>query len=258
MLRAERTRENVMPKRSVAATLAAILGVLALSAVLLGVLGIQVGVFSPFVGFRIFGMGLVPGTLLALVFGGVGLAQTRAASGRAGRGRAWVGTGIGLAQLAFLVVFAAGNTDVPAIHDITTDIDDPPGFSKPLGEQRKEANGVAYPDGGAHVPEAQRAAYPDLAPIELDAAPGPAFERARRTAEGLGWTITQVDPKGGTLEAYDVTRIFGFIDDVAIRVRPRGSGSVIDLRSSSRVGTGDIGANAQRIRAFREALLAGD
>jgi uncharacterized protein (DUF1499 family) len=258
MLRAERARENAMPKRSVAATLAAIIGVLALSAVVLGVLGIQVGVFSPFVGFRIFLVGLVPGTLLALVFGGLGLAQTRAASGRAGRGRAWVGTGIGLAQLAFLVASLAGNAGVPTIHDITTNLDDPPGFSESLVKQREDVNGVEYPDGGPHVPEAQRAAYPDLAPIELDAAPGAAFERARRTAEGLGWTITQVDPKRGTLEAYDVTRIFGFTDDVAIRVRPRGSGSVIDVRSSSRVGTGDIGANAERIRAFRDALLAAD
>ena len=245
-----------MPKRSVAATLAAIIGVLAISAILLGVLGIQVGFFSPFVGFRIFGLGLVPGTLLALVFGGVGLARTRAVSGRTGRGRAWVGTGIGLGQLAFLLVFAAGNADVPTIHDITTNIDDPPSFSDSLREQREAVNGVDYPDGGADVPEAQRTAYPDLAPIELDAAPGPAFERARRTAEGLGWTITQVDPKRGTLEAYDVTRIFGFIDDVAIRVRPWGTGSVIDVRSSSRVGTGDIGANAERIRAFRDALRA--
>ncbi|UCE86597.1 MAG: DUF1499 domain-containing protein [Deltaproteobacteria bacterium] len=245
-----------MPERSVAATLAAIIGVLAIAAVALGVLGIQVGAFSPFAGFRIFGLGLVPGTLLALVFGGVGLFQTRAGTGRAGRGRAWLGTAIGAAQLAFLVGFGAQNAGVPTIHDITTDLDDPPAFSDALREQRRDHNGVDYPDGGAGVPEAQRAAYPDLAPIELEVAPEIAFERARRSVEALGWTLTRVDPDGGRLEAYDVTRIFGFVDDVVIRVRPRGSGSVVDVRSSSRVGRGDIGANAARIRRFRDTLRA--
>ena len=79
-------------------------------------------------------------------------------------------------------------------------------------------NGVDYPDGGETVPDQQRIAYPDLAPIELDLSPSQALERAQRVAEGLGWTVTAVDRERGIVEAFDVTRFFRFVDDV---VNPR-------------------------------------
>ena len=46
----------------------------------------------------------------------------------------------------------------------------------------------------------------------------------------------------------------GFRDDVVVRIRPDGSGSRIDVRSSSRYGTFDFGSNAQRIRALIEDI----
>jgi uncharacterized protein (DUF1499 family) len=65
------------------------------------------------------------------------------------------------------------------------------------------------------------------------------------------WTITQADPGAGTIEAVATTRVFGFQDDIVIRVRPDGDGaSRVDMRSKSRDGQGDIGTNAARIRAF--------
>ena len=39
-----------------------------------------------------------------------------------------------------------------------------------------------------------------------------------------------------------------------IRVRPHAGGSRIDLRSVSRVGQGDLGANARRIARFNAAF----
>jgi len=47
-----------------------------------------------------------------------------------------------------------------------------------------------------------------------------------------------------------------FKDDVVVRVAPATNGSRIDVRSVSRVGRSDLGANARRIRMFLTALSA--
>jgi uncharacterized protein (DUF1499 family) len=118
-------------------------------------------------------------------------------------------------------------------------------------------NGVDYPDPpDAQVPEQQRAAFPDLAPIDVASPPAETLQRAEQIAGQLGWTVSRTDAASGVIEAYHVSRVFRFVDDVVIRVRPRASGSRVDLRSNSRVGGGDLGANAARIRAFRDALTA--
>ena len=95
----------------------------------------------------------------------------------------------------------------------------------------------------------QRAAYPDLAPIALALPAGEALERARRAAEALGWEMAEVRPPqneggDGVLEARQVSGLFRFVDDVVVRVRPAANGSVVDVRSKSRDGKGDIGVNA--------------
>ena len=102
--------------------------------------------------------------------------------------------------------------------------------------------------------EVQRAAYPDIAPLEL-AQPAPAaFERSLAAARAMGWEIVEADPAAGTIAAVDTTFWFGFKDDVTVRVTPLAAGSRIDVRSKSRVGRGDAGTNARRIRAFLERL----
>jgi uncharacterized protein (DUF1499 family) len=68
----------------------------------------------------------------------------------------------------------------------------------------------------------------------------------------FGWKQAAADRQAGRIEATDTTAMYGFKDDVVIRIRPRGEGSLIDLRSVSRVGQSDLGANAARIQAFME------
>ena len=92
--------------------------------------------------------------------------------------------------------------------------------------------------------------YPDIQPLILDAPPGGAFVTAKAVAQEMGWQVTGEDPKAGTLAAVATTFWFGFKDDIEIRVTPHGNGSRIDVRSKSRVGKGDAGANAKRIRAY--------
>jgi uncharacterized protein (DUF1499 family) len=93
-------------------------------------------------------------------------------------------------------------------------------------------------------------------PIESPLAPPGSQARAADVARALGWRISEDDPESGRIEAVATTRVFGFEDDVVIRVRARGSAARVDLRSRSRFGQGDLGANAARIRAFGAAFRA--
>jgi uncharacterized protein (DUF1499 family) len=106
----------------------------------------------------------------------------------------------------------------------------------------------------AEQSEAQRKAYPDIQPVRLAVAPNLAFERAKGAVEEMGWQILREEPSAGRIEAVATTFWFGFMDDVVIRVSADGTGSRVDVRSKSRVGRGDLGTNAQRIRAYQQRL----
>ena len=240
------------PVSAVSATVALYLGVTSFALIGVGSGGALSGALTPFIGFRIFGVGLLVG-LAALLFGITGVLRTRPSSGRAGAARAWGGLGLGALALLVLAVSAAPGAGLPAINDITTDPDDPPAFSA-LARAAQERGAPMKPLDRATL-EAQKAAY-DLAPIQLDVPPGEAVARAERAARELGWSVVAAEPTAGRLEATDVTGVFRFVDDVVVRVRPSNGGSVVNVRSKSRVGKGDVGANAARIRAFRDALSA--
>lgn len=173
------------------------------------------------------------------------------------RARAAVALAVGLAVFAVPWSLRRKAQSVPPIHDITTDVEDPPEFVEVV--PRRTATGASNPPAyaGPEVAAQQKQAYPDIAPIRLPDPPERAFARAREAAESLGWEIVSADPQQGRLEATDTTRWFGFRDDVVVRVRPEGAGSRVDVRSKSRVGRSDVGANAERIRTFRDALGAG-
>ena len=162
-----------------------------------------------------------------------------------------------VAALAAVVVVGAfplaallSGGGVPPIHDITTDTDDPPAFvaAVPL-------NTPGRTDYDPAVAEQQRAAYPDLGPAMLPAAPADAFDRARAVVDEMGWELLAADAVDLRIEATDRSFWFGFPDDVVVRVAADGgTGSRVDVRSLSRVGGGDLGVNARRVREFVAAL----
>jgi hypothetical protein len=141
---------------------------------------------------------------------------------------------------------------LPPIHDITTDTDRPPQFVAILPLRAGAPNPAGY--GGADVARAQVGAYPDLRPHRMGAAPADAFKRAQQAARDMGWEVVAADAAAGRIEATDTTFWFGFKDDVVVRVEADGAGSRVDVRSVSRVGVGDVGANARRIRAYLQKL----
>jgi uncharacterized protein (DUF1499 family) len=144
---------------------------------------------------------------------------------------------------------------VPPIHDISTDTERPPEFVAVLPLRADAQNPAAYE--GAEVAQAQRQAYPDLAPLRMDLPPAEAFAKAEQAARDMGWDIVATDPAAGRIEATDTTLWFGFKDDIVIRVEADGEGSRVDMRSVSRVGKSDVGTNAKRIRAYLQALGSG-
>jgi uncharacterized protein (DUF1499 family) len=163
--------------------------------------------------------------------------------------------GIFLGLLAFAV---PGNMyriarQLPMIHDITTDTENPPRFVAVLPLRRDAPNPAEY--AGSEIAAKQRAAYPDVRPLMSPLPPPQAFDRALAVARQSGWEIVDRNPAEGRVEATATTRWFGFKDDVVIRIAPaQGGGSRIDVRSVSRLGKSDVGTNARRIRAFLAAF----
>lgn len=151
--------------------------------------------------------------------------------------------------------------DVPPIHDISTDTEDPPSFVAVLPLRADAANTAEYGRSPDMTPErlAQltREAYADLTTVMLPVPPQRAFEQALAAVDELGWELVAAEPSEGRIEATDTTFWFRFKDDIVIRIRGTNGGSEIDARSVSRVGVGDAGTNARRLRRFFDVLRGG-
>lgn len=220
----------------------------------LGALGGRYGLLKPLAAFSTFGVGLLL-CVLALVVLLIGLLLSKGSGGGVAAGRAW---GAWVAA-ALLLVFSWSQRPAvdgaPAIHDVTTDVDNPPAFVALVPV--READGAQNPPGYAsEFASAQQTAFPDLQTLVVDASPAEAFAAAQAVAGELGWDIAAADAATGRLEATDSTKWFGFRDDVVVRVVAEDGGSAIDVRSKSRVGRGDMGTNASRIREFLARLRA--
>ena len=146
------------------------------------------------------------------------------------------------------------SSDLPPIHDITTDTINPPQFVDVLALRKDAPNDASY--GGPALAAAQKAGYPDLGPALLALPANEAFDRALTVARNSGWEIVAAARADNRIEATATTALLAFKDDIVIRIAPQGDGSRVDVRSVSRVGVSDLGANAKRIRAFLQQLTA--
>lgn len=191
----------------------------------------------------------------------IGLAAVLIAIGSAiysYRARKWTGTLISVIALILALTAVAIPLSwqrraqrLPSIHDITTDLDNPPAFQSILARRADAPNTL---DRTPQLALLQREAYPDLAPVTLPTPPAATFDRALAVAQSHGWEIVTADKSSGRIEATDTTRWFGFTDDVVVRLTPWGAGTRVDVRSTARTGTGDLGRNASRIRRFLNDL----
>lgn len=163
---------------------------------------------------------------------------------------------IGVGFSGYVLNWRATGRSVPPIHDITTDLENPPPFVDVIAARKDAPNSHEY--GGAELAEQQRGGYPDLGPLMLDVGSDEAFARALGAARRLGWEIVASAPGDGRLEATDTTFWYGYKDDIVVRITATDGGSRVDVRSVSREGRSDVGTNARRIRDFLEHVAAGE
>lgn len=222
------------------------IGIAATAAVVLGpVLG-WMRLLPAELAFRVFGLGGILAVLVGLT------ALVQAARGRGFGGGRMVALLTGLIFVGMALTGGSG----PMTNDFTTNLADPPPFENALTLPANQGRDMAHKEADAAI---QREWYPNLAPATLALPADQAFERALATARAMPtWSVVWDDPASGRIEAVAETQVFGFRDDIAIRVRSDGPGSVVDVRSKSRDGKGDLGANEARIRAYLEALQSGN
>ena len=197
--------------------------------------------------------------VLALAIGfGIG-ARNRKKGVAAPRLSRWIGMAIGVGMIGWLASVAIPAFTVPAIHDISTDLADPPQFQMlALRKDNWDAvPGAQDADKKGMSPEQRwevihRGEYGDIRTVRINEQVVDVIEKADRLAKVRGWDVAVSDPVEGRLEATATSTFFRFKDDVVLRVKPTedGTGSVVDMRSVSRMGVSDIGVNAKRVRAF--------
>ena len=141
---------------------------------------------------------------------------------------------------------------VPPIHDISTDLVNPPEFVAIAPLRADAPNPVEY--AGVEVATQQRAAYPELQTLHYPQSKSELVEATKQVIDNLGWQLVNIDANQGIVEATDRTMWFGFKDDVIVRITDNGSERLVDIRSKSRVGGSDLGKNAERIHKLIEEL----
>jgi len=234
--------------------------------------GYKIGVFDLSVAFGTFNQKLGP--LILLLCGAFGLASLVAAFVVKPRKGLLPGVlGVLIAVFAMGKLLSTKKTvyeKLPFIHDVTTDTQDPPEFGKIITDERGNVEGVntadyigkkapIYVDGEAVgqelVSALQSKAYPEIGSLILSDKKDVVFGEALATAKSMGWEIKEEDLAGGRIDATDTTFWYGFEDDITIRLRDaKGGGTIVDVRSLSRVGGSDMGKNAERISAFLKRL----
>ncbi|MBX9740609.1 MAG: DUF1499 domain-containing protein [Beijerinckiaceae bacterium] len=204
----------------------------------------------------------VLGAAILVACGGVLLALTAFVviwrTGRRGLGMAISTLILAAILMAFPAYLAFQALRLPVINDVSTDLIDPPDFSRSaaaLAARKGHANGELP---GASR-QAQRRAYPDVQPIVLDLEMVDAWPLVLSAVGTMRWTIVDRSQPGGRqgqarIDAVDVSMILRFPDDITIRLRPLAGQTRIDIRSASRYGRHDFGVNARRIRRFATEL----
>jgi len=219
----------------------------------LGALGAKLGIWGFQGGFMLLAVGTV---LAAAVFflGIIAFVVSVSKKLPSERSAVLVGVAISVVILALMGSQFMTAQSVPPIHNISTDTQDPPAFDKIVALRGEGTNPLEY--NADELAERQRAAYPQVQSLITEVPPGEVLNRAVTVLEGMGLEIVDTNAAAGRIEATDTTFWFGFKDDVVVRVRSEGSGSIVDVRSVSRVGQSDLGKNAERISEFLAGLQA--
>ena len=234
------------------------LGLASPAVALVGALGAAWGFWEFGKGFLGLAAALVLAVLAVATGFGIG-ARNRKKGIVAPKLRRWVGMAFGIGMIGWLASIAIPAFTVPAIHDISTDLADPPQFQM-LALRKDNWDAIPGSDDAnmkGMSPQQRwevihRGEYGDIRTVRINQPVVDVISKADRLAKVRGWDVALSDSVEGRLEATASSTFFRFKDDVVLRVKPTedGTGSVVDMRSVSRLGVSDIGVNAKRVRAF--------
>jgi uncharacterized protein (DUF1499 family) len=199
----------------------------------------------------------IGGLFLAIVVAVVGLIRIWF-GGQIGAAQAFTGIAIALIGLAVPLFYLSDFFLLPRLNDIETTPRAPMQFKQLAAMRPADANRIVEPDLAAA--EEQEKGYPDIRPMELERSVTETFDIVHEAVKRLGWTIVLNEPPAeepGRIEATNRTMIMGYTDDALIRVTGDDTHAFIDVRSASRYGMHDLGANAEHIRElFAEVKAA--
>jgi uncharacterized protein (DUF1499 family) len=175
-------------------------------------------------------------------------------TGRRGAGFAWTGLLMALLMIAYPAYLSWQAVSLPIINDVSTDLETPPTFLM-SGRARVARGNQTPPEPSPEMREAQRRAYPGVQPILVDLEANDAYKLVLDVAKASHWRIVDaiapsVRESVGHIDAIAPSLVMGFASDIAIRIKPSATETRIDVRSRSRVGRHDFGANARRIEKF--------
>ena len=227
-------------------------GVVAVCCVLVGAIGVRIGLWPYGTGFT-FLTGAAVLSVMGLFLGIIAYAVCLSKGLQAERSGILIGILLSAVILAQLGMQYAAVTSHPVIHNISTDTLEPPVFNKLVAIREAEgANPLAYD--AEVLAEQQQAAYPEVKTLVSAQPTNVLFNQAMVVLQDLGLEIVNEDTAAGMIEATATTFWFGFKDDVVVRIRATDNGSIVDVRSVSRVGRSDLGVNAKRIRAILNGI----
>ncbi len=246
------------PTRNVSGKLVFGAGLGSILVALVGALGSGWGLWHFSVGFQALMASLALAAFAVICGLLVGWLQKRKGV-KAPRIMRWLGILLGLLMFGWLLSYVMVGRSVPAIHDVSTDLADPPQFQA-LSLRADNLDKIPEADSDAMkgMSPQQRWVmihqrdYGDIRSVRINQSVAEVMAKAERLAKARGWAVKELDVGTGRMEATDTTRFFRFKDDVVLRVRATedGTGSIVDMRSVSRVGISDLGVNAKRVRSF--------
>jgi uncharacterized protein (DUF1499 family) len=225
------------------------LAVSGIALIVLALIGARAGLM-PMLAMLLISIGSL-GLIVGGLCGAIGLIVSNGTAGNHPAALAWLAVALGIGTVINAGMMMSGGG--APIHDISTDTDNPPAFVAIAELRGPNDNPVEY--SGPDTAQQQRAAYPDIETIVLLDPRTFVFTTALQTAKDMGWEIVAENAAEGRIEATATTPFVGFKDDVVIRITAKGAETYVDVRSKSRIGKGDMGANAKRIREYSAKLI---
>ncbi|MGH7916627.1 MAG: DUF1499 domain-containing protein [Candidatus Binataceae bacterium] len=249
---------------------------IAIVLVAVGILGAHFGALAPLFGFQLYLLGFFI-AILGLIISIIALLATGLSpKRRRGLPRAIFAVIVCLIIVVPTVDIIANKHKYPPINDITTDTHNAPEFVQAQQLAANHHRDMAYDQ--AKYAAIQMKGYGPLEPLEINEPPDVTFQKVDIIAGEIPrWRLTYTNPKTRTLEGVATSNLFRFKDDFVIQVRPADGvagnkpavvnmagntadasapaatadgASVVEMRSKSRNGVGDLGVNYNRIESF--------